>query len=711
MSPDDALGRREFAKTVGGLAVVGRQETTAAEESRATPRWTTTVTDEAPARMGGLVRVPEVAHGNVYVQHGPALYALSTADGSRRWEMTPEREDESRTHLMDTGPEVAYVRIDHATVAVDAKTGTERWRAADVNDVAPAGDVTYLSGSELTARKVTDGTVQWRTPLTNGAVGLRTDEESLYVATAGRPHPTVRAYTRADGRERWRYDGEESERFTFPGERLPFGIGGSTRRAVVDGTLFVVRRRDGGEDQLLGLATDDGSERWRFDAERMVAAVGEGVVVAAEQTVRAFDPRSGETRWTYRPETEARVIRVEIRDGRAYVDMSERVVVLDAASGAVAWEFQEESVILSEITEDVVTVGTPSGFNYALDPTDGSRLWRFDPHDHPPHTGVEAERVTWYPQVADGSVYVGTDRGTVYAVGVPGAGSLLDDVVEPFGGLVPALFVGAAIGGAALLGGHRRLRTSDRTPAPKPMPTTLDGFEPLRTLGAGPGGVVHAATWEGGDRTVALKRLDATPDGFEGAMETWAALDDREGVVSVFDWGTDPQPWVAMELASRGSLDALSPGVDSGLRLVVATAEAVHAAHREGVVHGHLHPRNVLCRDDETYPVAVGDWGLAALSGHPADAPHLAPEQRRGEAADARTDVFQLGALAYRVCTGRNPYGEGFESKPTPPSERHEGASRELDEVVLRALAVDPDERYETALAFADMLRWAAFVR
>lgn len=127
-----------------------------------------------------------------------------------------------------------------------------------------------------------------------------------------------------------------------------------------------------------------------------------------------------------------------------------------------------------------------------------------------------------------------------------------------------------------------------------------------------------------------------------------------------------------------------------------------------------------------TNAVKVMDFGIAraiADSGNSVTqtaavigtAQYLSPEQARGDAVDARSDVYSLGCVLYEILTGEPPFTgdspvavayQHVREDPVPPSQRHEGISADLDAVVLKALAKNPDNRYQTAAEMrADLVR------
>ena len=184
-------------------------------------------------------------------------------------------------------------------------------------------------------------------------------------------------------------------------------------------------------------------------------------------------------------------------------------------------------------------------------------------------------------------------------------------------------------------------------------------------------------------------------------------------------------PWLSLDLIEGGDLAGrlaregpLAP--TEAARIVCDVARGLAAAHAVGVLHRDLKPENVLFTGEGR--AVLADFGLARVSGEGsltrtgelAGTPsYMAPEQVRGEPADARTDVHGLGGLLYAALTGEPPAGRGSllqvlerarDRAPAPPSSLRPGLPRELDAVCARALARDPAERYPAAAALAEDL-------
>jgi len=237
--------------------------------------------------------------------------------------------------------------------------------------------------------------------------------------------------------------------------------------------------------------------------------------------------------------------------------------------------------------------------------------------------------------------------------------------------------------------------------------------------------VFRARPSDGGP-DVALKMLREDESG-AGAMARFrreaqmAARLRHPNIVPVLDAGeSEGRFFYTMPLIEGRPLAAGSPHPAALLEKV---ARAVHHAHERGVIHRDLKPTNILVRDDGE-PM-VTDFGIARdqrratqlttageLLGTPA---YMAPEQIAGMAhqADARTDVYALGAVLYFVITGRPPFdatsfvelsAQVLHMEPAPPGTLAPGADPRLEVICLRCLRKKPEDRYASALELAEAL-------
>jgi hypothetical protein len=196
---------------------------------------------------------------------------------------------------------------------------------------------------------------------------------------------------------------------------------------------------------------------------------------------------------------------------------------------------------------------------------------------------------------------------------------------------------------------------------------------------------------------------------------------DSDRVVRVHDIGTlpDGRPYFVMSYADAGTLADRLEGealpVADGLRLAEESARAVAVLHDLGVLHRDVKPSNILFRQTPTGEhVMIADLGLAKAvanasgitltAGTPG---YMAPEQAdSGGGLDRRVDVYALGALTYRILTGRLPDSPDSPTRRLAPPERlRHGLPPGTDATVLRALSRDREIRWRDAGAYADALR------
>ncbi|MET9319893.1 protein kinase [Streptomyces sp. NPDC003038] len=244
-------------------------------------------------------------------------------------------------------------------------------------------------------------------------------------------------------------------------------------------------------------------------------------------------------------------------------------------------------------------------------------------------------------------------------------------------------------------------------------------------------------------RTVAVKllRADLAEDPVSKARFTREAQSvaglNHHAVVAVYDSGEDrvgptTVPYIVMELVEGRTirellLSAEAPGPDQALIIVSGVLEALAYSHQHGIVHRDIKPANVIIT--ESGAVKVMDFGIArALHGVQSTMTqtgmvmgtpqYLSPEQALGKAVDHRSDLYATGCLLYELLALRPPFtGETplsvvyqhVQDAPVPPSQLPEGhhIPKELDGLVMRSLAKDPDDRFQSAEEMRGLVQYA----
>ncbi len=277
--------------------------------------------------------------------------------------------------------------------------------------------------------------------------------------------------------------------------------------------------------------------------------------------------------------------------------------------------------------------------------------------------------------------------------------------------------------------------------------TKLGPYEILAPLGAGGMGEVYRARDTRLERTVAVKvlpsDLSASPEvrqRFEREAKTISQL-SHPHICALYDVGREGETeYLVMELLEGETLsERLAKGalpLEQTLRYGQEIADALDKAHRQGIVHRDLKPGNVMLTKSG---VKLLDFGLAkvfepptakgGLTALPTQAAltqegtilgtfqYMAPEQLEGKEADARTDIFALGAVLYEMATGRRAFsgtsqasliGAILKDEPAVISSVQPMSPPALDRVVKTCLAKDPEDRWQSAHDVAGQLKWIA---
>ena len=251
-------------------------------------------------------------------------------------------------------------------------------------------------------------------------------------------------------------------------------------------------------------------------------------------------------------------------------------------------------------------------------------------------------------------------------------------------------------------------------------------------------GVVYRARDPKIDRLVAIKTISLSgQDPLEEQEYRERFLTEAQaagrlshpGIVTVFDAGEDPktrEPYLVMEYVTGQSLGAImSSGqrrlpMAKALGFALEVADALDYAHSQGVIHRDIKPANILITEEGR--AKVTDFGVARLKhaaprqngqvvGTPA---YMAPEQWAGGEADSRSDLFSLGVVLYSMLTGFRPFQGNsaqtvcfkvLNAEPVPVTSLAAELPARLDQIISRAIAKDPNDRYQRGAEMAAAIR------
>ncbi|MFD6390196.1 Stk1 family PASTA domain-containing Ser/Thr kinase [Nocardia sp. NPDC060259] len=265
-------------------------------------------------------------------------------------------------------------------------------------------------------------------------------------------------------------------------------------------------------------------------------------------------------------------------------------------------------------------------------------------------------------------------------------------------------------------------------------------YELGEIIGFGGMSEVHRARDVRLSRDVAIKvlRADLARDPtfylrFKREAQNAAAL-NHPAIVAVYDTGEatvdgGPLPYIVMEYVEGDTLRDIVRGKGplaprKAMEVVADVCAALDFSHKAGIVHRDMKPANIMI--NRAGAVKVMDFGIAraiADSSNPmtqtaaviGTAQYLSPEQARGETVDARSDVYSVGCVLFEILTGQPPFTgdspvavayQHVKEDPPLPSSVNPGVPRELDSVILKAMAKNPANRYQTAAEMrADLIR------
>ena len=252
---------------------------------------------------------------------------------------------------------------------------------------------------------------------------------------------------------------------------------------------------------------------------------------------------------------------------------------------------------------------------------------------------------------------------------------------------------------------------------PPPLEEVAAAFpdlEIIELIGRGGMGAVYKARQKSLDRLVALKLLPSSlaadeefAKRFEAEARALATL-NHPNIVTVHEFGQrEDLYFLLMEYVDGPNLRNLLTdhhlNPEEALTIVPSLCEALEFAHKRNIVHRDIKPENLLFNTEGQ--VKIADFGIARMLDQPAiegeqeksagTPAYMAPEQKESpHAIDTRADIYSLGVVFYEMLTGERPSEDLI-----PPSGKNDSVDIRLDEIVLRALAANPNQRWQSANA------------
>ncbi|WP_266078937.1 outer membrane protein assembly factor BamB family protein [Haladaptatus caseinilyticus] len=702
-SSPSSLSRRGFltaSGTAGIAGAVGSAQTTTTTGTAGNapePNWTI-------SRSGVEAYYPvTAADGVVYVigssksnggdPRTTSVLAIEEATGNELWKKTflslQNLVAEAGTVFVVGAPSSSETREDRALIALSPKDGAERWRRPIeryMSRLAFDSETVYATERfNVVAYDIDSGTVRWKNDIeSERGYSLDHRDDSVYVGTEN----GVYAFSAGSGRERWKRSGAEITESSQEGDAT-LRLHSVTEKAIIcqiRGTIVSLN--------------PDGSTHWTKsldDGGYSAPEVHDGTLYLWNENLVALDVADGNVRWEYES-TVRHGQRPIVADGAVFLNTGKRIIAVNT-DGSERWTYELPATdnlhfYWGDIVEGVLY--TIHYYRlYAFTTEDGTVKWSFEVDEEPTMLSVSEEHVI-----------LGT-RGSVYGFirQRPFPAMLVDETTDFLTSSAGFALSGVLLGTGVFAAYRRMNAETESTEVESGTEPELE-YGHLERLGSDEFTETYRVRKRGEDGPhVVTRRYLTDPnrtEEFSAAVERWADLSDRRGVVPILDFDDG---WVELPHYGGGSLADCERPLEEQIEDLSAANATVHRAHLDGMVHGGLTPESVLFDGDGK--TDVSDWELAiALAEYRDTSAYDAPEQVAGSTVDERTDVYRLGAIARFLVTGNTPH---VSAEEVPSADFDSSVSREVDAVLSKAMADDPNDRYESVVKFDDMLRWATF--
>jgi len=720
---DLAINRRKLLKatatSVIGTTGLGQIATANVETTGGDVMWSFDTND-------WIGSSPTVVNGSVFIGSGDGyLYKLNAETGDSQWEFDTGAEiGESSPNVVDG--KVVIGNREGKVYAISTETGNEDWmfdvEAEEARNAAIEAsptikdDLVYIGSwdNNIYALEVTTGEEVWRFETGDNVWSSPTIINNRLFA--GSNDGRLYALDSQSGNELWNFEVNSSiySPPTVSDERVFFGANNS---------------------QIYALSEETGEQEWVIEAEAPIQSaptVWEGVLYVWYGTsdgnkILAIDVETGNEQWSVEYDgphgSSLTVANGTVFGGYGNIGETGVVYALDADTGDEKWSVEYNNSISSSptVVDGIVFVGGNNGSVYALDAgvngsSEGSRVDLGTLGHHHEWANEQMSTIDIQERKEEESVPEPEEEASVPTVIFSQASQAANN---------PLTIIGAGVvaTGLGYLGYKKVGRGKESESTPQEASDTSSKITPTDSHGSSTdifsvgtysdmsmkdivknvedAHITHATT-QGRDVWVITPDHDEDTirtdqfDAFLDRIDPWVTIDEHPHIRSVYGHGSTPVPWVAVEPTVGSSFQEEDADLTTEeiLELLEQVSESLHHVHRYGITYENLSSESVSIEDGIATLQGVVDHVTIERNGYALPNPNEDPMTEQA-------DMYRLGSLTYEALTGSQPE----HPDPKPPSKQNSSLPSMLDEVLLKALASDPDDRHETALHFRDELQ------